>query len=99
MTGNSRQRGGVLAWVVILVAAMSLAYWMGGRERGERAVAKVEVAPRAVLARGDLAADEQVNIEVFKTTSPSVVNVTTLQNTSSFFSMDVTQVPRGTGTG
>jgi S1-C subfamily serine protease len=99
MTGKSSQRGGFLAWVVILVAAMAAAYWMGGRERAERALAKIDAAPRAVLARGDLAADEQANIEVFRTASPSVVNVTTLQNTSSFFSLDVTQVPRGTGTG
>ena len=83
MTRKSRQRGGVLAWTVILVAAMALAYWMGGRERAERTAAKIDATPRAVLARGDLAADEQSNVEVFRASSPSVVNITTLQNATS----------------
>ena len=98
MTGMSRQRGAILAWVAILVAAVALGLWFGGRD-GERAAPKVEVVPRAVLARGDLAADEQTNIEVFRTASPSVVHITTLQNQSNFFSLDVTQIPRGTGSG
>ena len=58
-----------------------------------------EAVPRAVAARGTLAEDEQNNITVFKSVSPSVVNITTLESQRGFFSMDVTQVPRGTGSG
>ena len=58
-----------------------------------------EATPRAVAARGTLAEDEQNNISVFKSVSPSVVNITTLETQRGFFSMDVTQVPRGTGSG
>src|SRR5438876_9907685 len=47
-------------------------------------------APRDVAPRGDLGADEQTTIQLFKTVSPSVVHVTS-QNTE-----DSTQ---GTGTG
>jgi S1-C subfamily serine protease len=56
-------------------------------------------SPRAVVARGDLAADERNNIDVFKSVSPSVVHITTLERAASLFSTDVSQVPRGTGTG
>jgi S1-C subfamily serine protease len=56
-------------------------------------------APRAVSPRGALAADEQANIDLFKRASPSVVHITTLAAQRDFFSMNVQQVPRGTGTG
>jgi S1-C subfamily serine protease len=58
-----------------------------------------EAAPRAVMPRGPLGADEQSHIEVFRRVSPSVVHITTLATQRDFFSMNVQQVPRGTGTG
>ncbi len=60
---------------------------------------RAEAAPRAVTPRGALASDEINNIDVFKKTSPSVVHITTLENQRDLFSMNVQQVPRGTGTG
>jgi len=56
-------------------------------------------APRAITPRGPLAADEQANNDVFKRVSPSVVHITTLETQRDMFSMNVMQVPRGTGTG
>ncbi|MCC7081178.1 MAG: trypsin-like peptidase domain-containing protein [Burkholderiales bacterium] len=58
-----------------------------------------EAVPRPVTARGTLAEDEQNNISVFKAVSPSVVHITTLGLERGFFSTDVAEVPRGTGTG
>lgn len=58
-----------------------------------------EAVPRAITPRGDLTADEKTNIDVFRFVSPSVVHITTLQNAASFFSLDVQQIPQGTGTG
>ena len=55
--------------------------------------------PRAVSPRGALDAEEQAHIEVFRKTSPSVVHITTLGTQRDIFSMNVQQVPRGTGTG
>jgi S1-C subfamily serine protease len=52
-----------------------------------------------VTPRGPLAADEINPIEVFRKTSPSVVHITTLEAQRDFFSLNVQQVPRGTGTG
>lgn len=54
---------------------------------------------RTVAARGPLAADEQATIELFKRVSPSVVHITTLAAQRDLFSLNVQQVPRGTGTG
>jgi S1-C subfamily serine protease len=58
-----------------------------------------EAAPRTPAARGPLDAEESNNVSVFKKASPSVVNITTLAVQRDFFSMNVQQVPRGTGTG
>ena len=60
---------------------------------------RAETAARAVAPRGPLAADEQAHIEVFRKSSPSVVHITTLAAQRDMFSMNVQQVPRGTGTG
>ena len=58
-----------------------------------------EVPPRSVTPRGPLAADELANIELFRKTSPSVVHITSLEAQRNLFSLNVQQVPRGTGTG
>jgi len=60
---------------------------------------RVDPPGRPVQARGALEASELNHIAVFRKVSPSVVNVTTLGMSRDLFSMDVTQVPRGTGTG
>jgi S1-C subfamily serine protease len=55
--------------------------------------------PRAVAPRGPLLADEQAHIDLFRRTSPSVVNITSLAAQRDMFSMNVQQVPRGNGSG
>ena len=58
-----------------------------------------DAQPRAVTPRGPLAADETNHIDVFRRISPSVVHITTLESQRELFSLNVQQVPRGTGTG
>ncbi|MFZ4651054.1 MAG: S1C family serine protease [Rubrivivax sp.] len=60
---------------------------------------RTDASPRAVTPRGPLQADEQAQIDVFRRTSPSVVHITTLETQRDFYSLNVQQVPRGTGTG
>ena len=60
---------------------------------------RTEAQPRAVTPRGPLAADELAHIELFRKASPSVVHITSLGAQRDVFSMNVQQVPRGTGTG
>lgn len=52
------------------------------------------------LGRSALSPDEQNTISLFKRCAPSVVNITSMQNALvDRFSMDITQVPAGTGSG
>ncbi len=56
-------------------------------------------AERPVTARGDLAGIEKTTIAIFREASPSVVHITTLVNATQPFSMNIEQVPEGTGSG
>src|SRR5688572_29610602 len=53
----------------------------------------------AITPRGDLAEDEKSTIAIFSKAAPSVVHITTLAVRQSAFSLDLLQIPRGTGTG
>ncbi|HJV62259.1 MAG TPA: hypothetical protein VJ743_15030, partial [Albitalea sp.] len=61
--------------------------------------ARTPAPPRSAAVRGPLSGEELNNIAVFKSASPSVVNITALGLERELFSMNVQQVPRGTGTG
>ena len=63
------------------------------------AAARPDAVPRPVAPRGALAPDELTNIAVFRSASPSVVNITALGLERDFFSATVQQVPQGSGTG
>jgi len=67
--------------------------------RQERPVHDINAIPRAVTARGNLAADEQNSIEVFQAVSPSVVYITNVALRRNIFSLNVYEIPRGTGSG
>src|SRR5205807_9044809 len=77
---------GVLGW--------RLWSWWGGTSG-----LNPEAESRPVEARGDLAAAEKSNIEIYEQVSPSVVHVTNLAQRGSPFSLKVQEVPRGTGSG
>jgi S1-C subfamily serine protease len=58
-----------------------------------------ETPPRAVLARGDLAGDEQATIELFERSRASVVFISTREQVRDIWTRDVFSVQRGTGSG
>jgi S1-C subfamily serine protease len=58
-----------------------------------------DVQPRTVVARGDLAEDEHSTISLFSEASPSVVHVTSLALRRSRLSLNVDEIPQGTGSG
>lgn len=66
-----------------------------------RALHDPKAAPRPVVARGDLAADEEATIELFEESSPSVVFVTTLVRgyKRHLFFNEAVRIPEGTGSG
>jgi len=63
------------------------------------AAASVLFGPCAVIARGNLDADERATIELFERSRDSVVYVTTKAQVMDFWTRNVLSVPRGTGSG
>lgn len=58
-----------------------------------------DAVPRPVEARGDLASDEKSTIEIFQRSAPAVVYITTSALRRDFFSLNVYEIPQGTGSG
>ena len=63
------------------------------------AQAPVLVAPAQTSAEQRLLPDEMENTEIFRKASTSVVNVTSIATVRDFFSMDIEEIPQGSGTG
>ncbi len=68
------------------------------READSSAVTK-QVQHRPVIDRGDLAEDEHSTISLFSASSPSVVHVTSLKLRRSRLTLNVDEIPQGTGSG
>ena len=87
----------VYRWIMLVVlAVLVLLVWRSGEQRSDR---EISTEPRTVVARGDLAADEQATIELFRAAEPSVVYITTLSVGRDVVSLDLLEIPRGTGSG
>jgi S1-C subfamily serine protease len=91
--------GGLLLLVFFLCAVVGgggvYLYW---HNHGD--VHDPNAAPRAVTPRGDLAADEKATIELYNATRACVVHITTLVDVRrDSLSLNVQQVPEGTGSG
>jgi S1-C subfamily serine protease len=87
-----------LAWLT-LAAALLIAVWRGVPRIEGLFTPAPDTSPRAVTARGDLAADEQATIELFERSRDSVVFITTRGLVRDFWTRNVYSVPRGTGSG
>ncbi|MGA1285865.1 MAG: S1C family serine protease [Rubrivivax sp.] len=84
-----------LSWVAAAALCAGALAWVGP----QAVMGRTEASAREVSPRGPLLAEEQSQIDVFRRISPSVVHITTLEVQRDFFSLNVEQVPRGTGTG
>ena len=85
-------------WVPLVSVAL-LTAGVGSVLLAPTAQGRPDAAPRTVMPRVPLAADELAHIDLFKRASPSVVHITSLGVQRDMFSPNVQQVPRGTGTG
>lgn len=98
---NPRERTGttVPSWLVafLLVAVAILMLRNSGMLPGLSPHGSGQ--PRTVTPRGELAQDEQSTIEIFQKASPSVVYITSLARRRDRLSMNVLEIPEGTGTG
>jgi len=83
--------------LIVLIAGI----WVGGYVLPWLAELRygVEADPRPITPRGDLAADEQSTIELFRQSSPSVVYITTLSRQVNPWTHNVFQIPQGSGSG
>jgi len=95
--GTSRIKGLRVFTFLILVGIGSALVWRfvadGAGLLDPRAVA------RPVTPRGDLAPEEKSTISLFRQASPSVVNITTIAVQRDFFTLNLYQIPEGTGSG
>ncbi len=83
-----------LTWTIVLILVLwQFLPWI------ERYLIGMTSEPRAITARGELAADEKATIEIFEHASPSVVFISTRQRVRNLWTRNVFSVPRGTGSG
>ncbi len=75
--------------------------WLFKRLVLERPLFDPQAEPRAILSRGDLAADEETTIELFERASPAVVNIDTKRFAvrNGLFTRQYVEVPEGSGSG
>jgi S1-C subfamily serine protease len=82
---------------LLLLAVIFIGWWiLFGRERSHL---DPDAVPRPVTARGDLAGDERNTIDLFQASSPAVVYITTIEVRRSLFSLNIYEIPSGTGSG
>jgi len=80
-----------LSTLVFLIAKQT---WVGSASLNDpRAVA------RSVVPRGELWSDEKSTITLFRQASPSVVNITAIGVQRDLFTLNLYQIPQGTGSG
>ncbi len=82
-----------------LVAMLVMAELAAGHPAHAKSPAPREVDVRAVTPRGPLTSEENSTIAIFRKASPSVVYITTLDRVINLWTMNVREVPRGTGSG
>jgi S1-C subfamily serine protease len=106
MNGGGREfrRGGAVyssgwRWLVWCVFLLGVALaWLFARGYFDN-LHDPDAVPRIVTPRGDLAAEEKSNIELFRLSSPSVVYITRLAMRRDRFSLNLFEIPQGTGSG
>ena len=96
MDQYSYQKRRFPSWLVLALMLFGL-WWL--TDRDERPKYDKQAEPRVVTARGDLAEDEKNTITVFEEISPSVVYITSIEVRRSIFSLNVYEIPQGTGSG
>src|SRR5438094_142021 len=86
----------ILAALAAILAGISLVsrYWPSARPLHDSSA-----QPRPVTERGDLWPEEQRVVDLYAAARKSVVHITTLSKRVDYYSLNVEQVPEGTGSG
>ncbi|HXK30684.1 MAG TPA: trypsin-like peptidase domain-containing protein [Candidatus Binatia bacterium] len=93
-----RPRLKTIAWATIVCAALVMLFakqsWLGSASLNDpRAV------PRSIAARGELSTGEKSTIALFREASPSIVHITAIAVQRDLFTLNLYQIPEGTGSG
>jgi S1-C subfamily serine protease len=80
-----------LSTLVFLIAKQT---WVGSASLNDP-----RAASRSVVPRGELWSDEKSTITLFRQASPSVVNITAIGVQRDLFTLNLYQIPQGTGSG
>jgi len=89
------ERGNIFPLLLILLIAAGIWLYVSY----PKSVLDPKAKPRAVTARGDLAEDEKNTIELFDSVSPSVAYITSIELRRNIFSLNIYEIPKGTGSG
>ena len=87
-------RVGLLSVACLLAVLFARQTWLGSASLNDP-----RAAPRTVTARGELFSDERSTINLFRQASPSVVNITAIGVERDLFTLNLYQIPQGTGSG
>ncbi len=85
--------------LVAICALVFLLVWNLVKSNTGGSLTNPHYKPQPVAARGDLASDEKATIDVFRQSSPAVVQITSLNVRRNMLSLDVFEIPRGSGSG
>src|SRR5262245_26151700 len=85
--------------LLLLVVAGALVFTVIQQRRQTQQIVNYEPKPIAQRPDDKLGANEQATIDVFEKFSRSVVHVTSLASRRNLMTLDVTEIPQGTGTG
>jgi S1-C subfamily serine protease len=86
--------------VLLLIVAGALVFTVF-QQRQTRAYPSMSIEPRPIAQRPDdkLGADEKATIDVFKQFSRSVVHITSIETHRDRMTLNVSEIPQGTGSG
>ncbi|OIP49366.1 MAG: 2-alkenal reductase [Desulfobacterales bacterium CG2_30_60_27] len=94
---NPPRRPLISTWAVVLLVMAAGLWWHF--QKADRVTPYPDAQPKAIAARGDLAADERNTIDLFQLAAPAVVYITSIEVRRSLFSLNVYEIPQGTGSG
>jgi S1-C subfamily serine protease len=88
----------IVVWTVTALVAVGILLakqsWLGSASLSDP-----RAAPRSIAPRGDFSAIEKSTIALFRQASPSVVHITTIALQRDLFTLNLYQIPEGTGSG
>jgi S1-C subfamily serine protease len=87
-------RVGLLSAICLLVVLLGRQSWLGSA-----ALTDPRAMPRSITPRGEFSPEEKSTIALFRQASPAVVNITAIGVQRDLFTLNLHQIPQGTGSG